>query len=391
MKYNKKSESGKTITELLGVLVIMAIFGLGTLKAYRYGMDRMAANNIMDGVRRRAVVASQQRIRGSGKIDLFEFDNREEGTINNVYPITVVEDLGMGYFGLQFEGVSLGICTHIYNRNWQMPSQILLNDKEITDTACAEENKFLFVFPDTLERTADNWNDAPSCSIGSYIVNGTCTLCPAGSDSFEPNATYCACKTPGAYWNGTQCVDGSCLGEEDISGADTWSDGYIVQCQSLCSGNQYYDFGVSGCERPTEGNCIGTASRRTAHYSATRDADAQQNGLGTLLNEEQALILSDRFVVLDTETNWWSARAHCMAKSLRLASLSDIGCADYGKDTMCQNAQKLQALMSTYASRTFWLNNPEGSGTCSAYAIDTNNGIVRVSERDTSHAVLCVR
>ncbi len=66
------SESGRSMVETLGVLAIMGLLAVGGIMAYRYAVDKYNANEIINEVKKRAIVASQQRIQNQ-QIDLKEF------------------------------------------------------------------------------------------------------------------------------------------------------------------------------------------------------------------------------------------------------------------------------------------------------------------------------
>ncbi len=57
-----KMENGRSMVEMLGVLAVMGVLSIGGVAGYRYAMDKMNANDIINEVKKRAVTASQQRI-----------------------------------------------------------------------------------------------------------------------------------------------------------------------------------------------------------------------------------------------------------------------------------------------------------------------------------------
>ena len=58
----KSMESGRTMVEILAVLAIMGVLTLGAVMGYRYAIDKLNANDIIDGVNKRAAVAAPQRV-----------------------------------------------------------------------------------------------------------------------------------------------------------------------------------------------------------------------------------------------------------------------------------------------------------------------------------------
>ena len=67
-----KMENGRSMVEMLGVLAVAGVLSIGGVAGYRYAMDKMNANDIINEVRKRAVTASQQRILGQN-VNLSEY------------------------------------------------------------------------------------------------------------------------------------------------------------------------------------------------------------------------------------------------------------------------------------------------------------------------------
>jgi Tfp pilus assembly protein PilE len=70
------TESGRSMVEMLGVLAIIGVLSIGGIAGYTYAMNRSKANDILDGVSKRAVVVSQQMILGN-TASLVEYKNRK--------------------------------------------------------------------------------------------------------------------------------------------------------------------------------------------------------------------------------------------------------------------------------------------------------------------------
>ena len=65
-------QTGRTMTEILGVLAIVGIMTIGGIAGYRYSLDRIMANEVVNGVRMRSVIIGQQRVLEQD-LDLKEF------------------------------------------------------------------------------------------------------------------------------------------------------------------------------------------------------------------------------------------------------------------------------------------------------------------------------
>ena len=69
----KKSESGRSMVEMLGVLAIMGVLSVGGITGYRYAVNKARANDTIARLYRRAVIVSGQREAGQdGSLDGFK-------------------------------------------------------------------------------------------------------------------------------------------------------------------------------------------------------------------------------------------------------------------------------------------------------------------------------
>ena len=64
MTESSRNERGRSMVEMLGVLAVMGVLSIGGVAGYRYAIDKMNANDIINEVRKRAITASQQRVLG---------------------------------------------------------------------------------------------------------------------------------------------------------------------------------------------------------------------------------------------------------------------------------------------------------------------------------------
>ncbi len=111
-------ETGRSMVETLGVLAVMGLLSIVGVMAYRYAIDRMNASGIIDEVRKRAVVASQQRILGQS-IDLSEYgDNAIQG-----HPVTPADNYegDSSFFTLTISGVPNGCVIMSFAKRCLLP------------------------------------------------------------------------------------------------------------------------------------------------------------------------------------------------------------------------------------------------------------------------------
>ncbi len=89
---------------MLGVLAVAGVLSIGGVAGYRYAMDKMNANDIINEVKKRAVTASQQRILGQN-ISLAEYG--DNGRIKGIHTVTATNDYAgdKGFFALTVSAV----------------------------------------------------------------------------------------------------------------------------------------------------------------------------------------------------------------------------------------------------------------------------------------------
>ena len=115
-----RGERGRSMVEMLGVLAVMGVLSIGGVAGYRYAIDKMNANDIINEVKKRAVTASQQRILGHD-INLSEYG--DNGRIKGLYDVAVTNDYtgDKGFFALTVSNVPQRVCDEILKQDWAMP------------------------------------------------------------------------------------------------------------------------------------------------------------------------------------------------------------------------------------------------------------------------------
>ena len=58
-KKQYRTETGRSMVEMLGVLAIMGVVTIGSIWGYRYSLDVIMANSIVTGVRARSIIVGQ--------------------------------------------------------------------------------------------------------------------------------------------------------------------------------------------------------------------------------------------------------------------------------------------------------------------------------------------
>ena len=214
----EKSESGRSMVEMLGTLAIIGVLSIGGIAGYTYAMNKSKANDILDGVSKRAVVVSQQLIMGNETPSLVEYAGKKIGD----YSVTLSEtDYGEGFFGIQVSGVEQFVCERLQGQGLANAADIYLGDAYFDESTCAEGNGnvLTYVFNDSLNADA---------------VAGD-----GGDDEDDPNVCYESEKILVEYATGECCTEKKrerlCPGEIKTC---TVAPNKLEQCRSNC---EYWD------------------------------------------------------------------------------------------------------------------------------------------------------
>ena len=177
------SESGRSMLEMLGVLAIMGVLAVGGIAGYRYAIDKYNANEIINDVKKRAVVISQQLAVG-GSVETPEFKpETEQG-----YGVEQVL-LDDGFFSIIVSDVPQGVCARIVETEWALPVAMYAGSvmAQGEGSICQENNRMQFEFTNDLRATDEKpehctkKSDCPSkcddCIDGVCLEN-----CPAGQE-----------------------------------------------------------------------------------------------------------------------------------------------------------------------------------------------------------------
>jgi len=328
------SESGRSMVEMLGVLAIAGILTIGGIAGFNYAMDRAKANDILDGVNKRAVALSPLVLLGNDIAD--NALDAEFGT--TIGDSGVALDADNTGFDLVVSGVPKTVCDHVLNNGLKMASEILLKGEDgddvvwaqgaKSDHTCAEtDNEIVFAFNVSLDGTKGTAETGPTgnectdtCSGGATCVNGWCK-CPSGS-IWQPsdNSGNGECKTG---------LTGDCT-----TNADCKEEGKY--CAITGKFENY-------CSVPTKGYC-----------------STLNSGTGTRVNYN-----GKTFLYSSGDMNWWSARNWCLAHGKSLVSLSDLSCTISG----CNDWPGLQ---EAFGSRYLWTTTTH-SYPCFMFYVATNS------------------
>ena len=362
-----KMENGRSMVEMLGVLAVMGVLSIGGVAGYRYAIDKMNANDIINEVKKRAVTASQQRILGQN-VNLSEYG--DNGRIKGIHAVTVTNDYAgdKGFFALTVSAVPQRVCDEILKQDWAMPVETAVGGVVVDDdTTCAEgDNEMLFAFANTLDNShlpgeggeengddeVDDGDDpwAQECGTNEYhdfntgecVVDdkctndgefwygypwgGSCVACPdadnpVAGDGYSYMGTCTKCpgaKEGGNSFGGYYCVycpDGvtcgdQCCGEDEMCQRDTSSGPYTYTCVSALG----------------EGECL-TNDDCTGDNQYCKNGESCEVTVGTCtdISSTSVTINGTTYTASTDYMPYHAAENFCDALGKRLAPVTD-GC-----------------------------------------------------------------
>lgn len=127
MKY--MNQLGRTMTEMLGVLAVIGILSIAGLLGYRYGMDKLRANELVNEMNVRLVALILHLEKNPQDLTMEMGNVTRQGFIIGTYWDAHDER----YFFMHVDGVPDGMCRQIVNLNWQAPVEIIVDDVSIED------------------------------------------------------------------------------------------------------------------------------------------------------------------------------------------------------------------------------------------------------------------
>ena len=222
---NYKNQSGRSMVEMLGTLVIMGVLSVGGVAGYSYGMNRYYANETAQDINLRIVDLIAQQNNGTMGLSLDAWKNEK-----TIYPIALVFDDELHIPLIQVSSVPQSVCEMIVK---QMPSQMevtvnsyFVDDKK--DTGCVDENTMTFYMGEAEEcgigycagslpicntstNTCVECLTAEDCGGGpNYCMNNVCEVCPSEKPVWDnANAKCVECLSDTDCEEGLFCLNSS--------------------------------------------------------------------------------------------------------------------------------------------------------------------------------------
>ena len=403
----KHNETGRSMVEMLGVLAVVGVLSIGGVAGYRYAVDKMNANEIINELKKRAITASQQRVLGQD-INLAEYGVGAK--IKGTYTVTPTRnyDGNASQFALEVAGVPERVCDMILESDWALPTE-----KVVANGSCVEGgNTMTFAFNNTLgsgdagnggNNNGNEGNDTTSdnptqkCGENEYqLPDGTCKedTSGCGNNQFW-NSSWGArdcddCPTEERKWiKNDSDMEDSCLKCPNVQqGNSTDSSFYCVWCPSdrvvcentCCQTGQQCKYTSSGyeCTPLGAGECItnedcNNETGKEDYYC--KNAEGCTKMIGTCEKVETKTVSFGSGVIYTASTNrmsWYAAKNFCAVLGMELVPA----------DTHCNADEWASAQKYSYGGKCagwktgeyedWWTANAAGS--CASYRVEGFSG-----------------
>ena len=212
MNLKQNYESGRSMTEMLGVLAVIGVLSIGGIAGYNYAMNKHRANQVLQDIRliyqEIKYPNTVQKIVQNGtfpdmELDMlspykygFDFPNPEDFNYDSKTEKTP------NLISVNIEGVSKGACDVLLKNK---PTYVLMlkANGESTWNCTQDENELSYIF----EITSDNleygtcsvctgehcFDDDLNCPEGENCQNNVCSKCDPGyTDHTSGNCTKCS-------------------------------------------------------------------------------------------------------------------------------------------------------------------------------------------------------
>ena len=236
-KTNSKSQKGRSMVEMLGVLAIIGVLSVGGVYGYGVAMKKHKANQLLHEASMLATTISAQAMTNDGKLPetITNFGSASNGT----FETTVGESADKTQFILTISGLDDGVCEQLQNLQGGMMRETICSGT----TATLSYYKNLATSKEEGEKSPTGGSKVDLDENGCYEVSykgGLCCdidktvkVCP-GDEEPDTSCTQnppstCSCDTADSvgkdgenwycyydeYWQcwGYQCSDGPLAGQ----------------------------------------------------------------------------------------------------------------------------------------------------------------------------------
>lgn len=157
MRQSSTKESGRSLTEMLGVLAIVGVLSIASIFGFQYAMNKYRANNTIAELTQRALIVSIQMIQKAPVLQMDELGNTTYlgyGVVAKRVPDNTA------LFNLEVTGIQVDTCEQILKSDWEYPIMIKANNITYAGNAsiCEPDDQkdatMIFQFHQDLDETA---------------------------------------------------------------------------------------------------------------------------------------------------------------------------------------------------------------------------------------------
>ena len=248
---NDKSQSGRSMVEMLGVLAIAGVVSIGSIGAYNFAINKHRTNELIYEATKRAQSVSTQLLTNNQDLPtLSEFAETAfgGGTFGEILLFQ-----GNAEFGLQINGVSRAVCEGLIN---SMGDSTVF--RGVTDSTgihsiktCEETNDIALLFDRNLELGADLGDGEEGSEKAPRVQRDTHDERCSGHGAF--GGGVCQCEK---YWRGgdcsIHCVNGFLNGSDCVCNngweGSACESAILSDEDKYCSGHGVYDPDTKTCD-----------------------------------------------------------------------------------------------------------------------------------------------
>ncbi|MBE6446085.1 MAG: hypothetical protein E7021_01580 [Alphaproteobacteria bacterium] len=332
-KNDKRSQKGRSMVEMLGVLAIVGVLSVGGISAYSKAVEKHKANEALHKASMMATTVSAYAMTNDGKLPSTITDFANSGYA------TTLTDNGT-QFNLTLSGIDKDVCTQMKNSKGGM----------VRDVVCDESGNATITYYKNLATTEAEGEKSPTggkfdpacknvtCDDGLKCFHGECK-CPNGV--FMCGTECCA--------EGTYCAKGTntstYICAKPTSGCT--QNGDCKDAEGNVDTTKYCKFSDGSCTNPGTGTCTDKGELDDTNDFTVKTLNLPGGAL-TVYKSSGTM-------------NWWSASNLCQAHGKQLVTMSDLGLADSGTNTHCY----FNSSHSNYATKPCICNGGSDSD-CSA-------------------------
>ena len=179
-----KTESGRSMVEMLGVLAIVGVLSVVGVMGLRSALDSAKANKLIQALSRRTTVLAADKSFGTNFTDNTSFGQDSD------YTITCTDVPNSPLFSCTVSTVPQNVCQKILKMNWELPLRM-------SPQTCNQTNDMVYVFGEgeAQEKTTACTTDA-ECTPQATCTEGVCVEPPLKScDTNVENPCGDECQT----------------------------------------------------------------------------------------------------------------------------------------------------------------------------------------------------